>query len=556
MKLKRFKLILFLSFILALTTSAQNTVGILKNTSNALNGYSLFTYQKETYLINNCGEVINQWTSQNSSGKSVYLIENGDLLRAAQTGNASNIEIAGSGGRIEKFSWDGTLLWTYDYDTGSAIQHHDIFPMPNGNILILAASKLTEDEALQMGRDPAKLALPTSGPTPFIKELYNEQILELQPVGSNAANIVWQWNLKDHLIQDFDNTKDNFGVVKDNPQLLDINYLGTSKGGKNWLHANSMQYNAQLDQIILSARQLNEFYIIDHSTTTAQAATNLGGTYGKGGDFLYRWGNPIAYGQGTINDQKLFGQHFPSWIPNGLPDAGKIILYNNGLGRTPSFSEILIITPPTNAPGVYSLTPNTAYGPSSPDYNYTSPINTDFYSPILSSAQRLPNGNTLICEGTSGYFFEIDTNENIVWEYINPIKPAAIMSQGDDPKSSQNNVFRIEKFPTDYVAFNGKDLTAGLPIELNPDLTQCAILSTKDFNFSHISIYPNPVKDILFVNTKTAITKIEIYNILGKLVKTSNNSDQINLNHLKSSLYFIKFYIDNIIITKKIIKSN
>lgn len=58
---------------------------------------------------------------------------------------------------------------------------------------------------------------------------------------------------------------------------------------------NGIDYNPVLDQIALSTHNLNEWYIIDHSTTTAEAATSSGGNSGKGGDLLYRWGNPAAY---------------------------------------------------------------------------------------------------------------------------------------------------------------------------------------------------------------------------------------------------------------------
>ena len=545
MKSKNYKTLLFFYFIFTISITSQNTVGVILNDTASLNGYTLFTVHEETYLINNCGEVVNQWTSSFSSGKSVYLLENGNLLRAAQIVNPGNIAIPGIGGRIELFDWSGTLLWGYDYSTAIVSQHHDIYPMPNGNVLILAATILTDTEAIQMGRDPLNL----TG-----TQLYNEQLIELEPVGSNGANIVWQWDIKDHLIQDFDNTKDNFGVVSTNPQLLDINYLGFSGGGANWLHINSCQYNADLDQIILSTRFLNELYIIDHSTTTLEATTGSGGTYGKGGDLLYRWGNPLAYRQGTVGDQKLFGQHYPHWIASGLTDAGKIILYNNGINRTPSFSEINILTPPTSSPGVYSYTSNTAYEPASPDYIYTKPVNTDFYSPILSSGQRLPNGNTLICEGTSGRFFEIDTNENIVWEYINPIGASEILNQGDDPQSINNNVFRAKKYPMDYAAFDGKDLTPGLPIELNPDLAQCSILNVSDNTLNDISLFPNPVNDLLFINSKIQITKIEVFDLLGHLVKTANNKNKIRLSHLNSGLYILKLYAEGKSSTRKIIK--
>lgn len=462
--------IFIISFLGILPISCQNTigetgntVGVILNTANALNGYTLFAVHTETYLINNCGEVVNQWTSK-YSGKSVYILENGNLLRAAEIPNPGNIIIPGIGGRVELFDWEGNLLWEYNYSTTTASQHHDVFPMPNGNVLILAATVINEAEARQIGR---KIVTP-----PFM-QLYNEQILELKPKNSNEADIVWEWNIKDHLIQDVDNTKDNYGDVSKNPQRLDVNFLGTTSGGANWLHINSMQYNAELDQIILSSRHMNEIYIIDHSTTTAEAATGSGGTYQKGGDLLYRWGNPIVYGLGTIDDQILFGQHTPYWIEAGYPDAGKIMLFNNGVNRSPEYSEIFILTPPTTAPGAYTFTANAAYGPKNPDYTYTAVVQTDFFSEFVSNAQRLPNGNILICEGEPGHFFEIDSNENIVWDYISPVGASKILSQGENPDSTSNIVFRAIKYSVEYAAFEERDLTPGLPIEQNPDLTRC-----------------------------------------------------------------------------------
>ncbi|MCK5700173.1 MAG: aryl-sulfate sulfotransferase, partial [Cyclobacteriaceae bacterium] len=271
--------IFFFSFIFTKCVSDQNTVGVLLNKKGAHNGYTLFTVHQETYLINNKGEVVHQWTSKYSAGKSAYLLGNGNLLRAAQIPSKGKFIMPSAGGRVELFDWDGNLIWEYNYSTPTSTQHHDIYPMPNGNVLILAITIMDKAEATQMGR---KLITP-----PFM-QLYNEQIVELKPKNKNEADIVWEWNIKDHIIQDFDNMKDNFGVISENPQLLDINYLGISNGEANWLHVNSIQYNAQLDQIILSTRHLSEIYIIDHSTTTVESASNTGGIYGKGGDLLYR----------------------------------------------------------------------------------------------------------------------------------------------------------------------------------------------------------------------------------------------------------------------------
>ncbi|MBR9846627.1 MAG: T9SS type A sorting domain-containing protein [Algicola sp.] len=526
---------------------SQNTVGVISyNPTDTYNGLTLFTSQTETYLINSCGEVVNQWSSAYSSGHAVYLLEDGSLLRAGKVGNTT-ITFGGTGGIIEKFDWEGNITWSYTISSDTTLQHHDIFPMPNGNILVLAVTVMSNAEAIQAGRDPGLL---TDG------ELYNEQIIEIEPVGVDQANIVWEWNINDHLIQDFDATKDNFGVVEDNPQLLDINFVNGLSGGNNWLHINSIQYNSDLDQIVMSTRHLCEIYIIDHSTTTAEAAGSTGGIYNKGGDFLYRWGNPQSYRQGTTNDQLLFGQHYPHWIPDGLPNAGQLILFNNGFLRTPSFSEIFILTPPVTAPGVYEYVPDTAYGPATTDYTYTNPNDpVNFFSRILSSAQVLPNGNILICDGDSGYFFEIDANENIVWEYINPTGSAGIMSQGDDPEGVPNTAFRATKYNLNDPVFTGRDLTPGNPIELNSENNApCDVLSTNEFTFQNLIVYPNPATNIINVNSTKPINKIEIYNNLGALMNQVFDANNINISDYDSGIYFLRISSETRSVTKKIIK--
>lgn len=527
---------------------SQNTVGTISVTNAAEDGYTLFTNHTETFLINNCGQLINQWSSDFPPGNAVYLLENGNLLRAGRT-DSNDITFGGQGGVVELFDWDGNLFWRYFYDTPEHRQHHDVFPMPNGNVLILAATVMSNAEAIQAGRDPN--LLPET-------ELYNERIIEVEPLNFSEANIVWEWNINDHLIQDFDNTKDNFGDVSANPQRLDINFLNGGDGGSNWLHINSIQYYSNLDQIVVSSRNLSEIFIIDHSTTTAEAATSSGGTYGQGGDFLYRWGNPQSYRQGTEDNRLLYGQHSPHFIEDGLTDAGKIIVFNNGNGRTPSFSEVFIIDPPTDAPGVYSYTPDTAYGPVTPNYTYTDPDNAeDFFSNILSSAQRLPNGNTLICEGFNGRFIEIDTNEDIVWEYISPVHNLSglILAQDDDPNSIPNLTFRALKYTPDYPAFTGRDLTPGNPIESNFNLDPCDNLSINEHDIANLSVYPNPVKNQLVIESFESLDNYEMYDLLGNKIKTGNlASNTINLEDLNSGIYLLSVYSGSSKATRKIIK--
>ncbi|MCD2260499.1 aryl-sulfate sulfotransferase [Psychroserpens luteolus] len=546
------KLLVSLTLLLYFNSSSQNTLGTTFITDDVFEAFTLFTVNTKSYVLNNCGEVINEWTSAYLPGNAVYLLPNGNLLRAGRlVDGSSDISLGGQGGIVELFNWDGDLLWSYVYSSNTFRQHHDIFPMPNGNVLILAVKTITDTEAVDEGRNPALLTDP---------RLYMEEIFEVEPVGTNQGTVVWAWNIKDHLIQDFDSTKANFGTVADNPGKMDINFLNGGTGAENWLHFNSIQYYENFDQIVISSRNLSEVLVIDHSTTTAEAATSSGGNSGKGGDFLYRWGNPQAYGQGTEADRILYGQHYPHYIADGLTDAGKIILFNNGNGREPNFSEVLIIDPPVSNTGDYSYTPGTAYGPLTADYTYSDlpadPMeDSDFYSAITSSAQRLPNGNTMICEGRTGEFFEIDPSDNIVWEYQNPISNADGTSyiQGEEPPVN-GLVFRAIKYAPDYPAFFGRDLTPGAPLEQNPDLTACLNLSVDDFEISEVSVYPNPTSDYINITSTSDIDKIELYSVLGKKVHEVKQTNSLDLSNFDSGVYFVQLYSGNASISKKIIK--
>jgi hypothetical protein len=270
-------------------------------------------------------------------------------------------------------------------------------------------------------------------------------------------------------------------VVADHPELIDLNFVGASRGEADWNHINSVDYNAEFDQILLSVPRFSEVWVIDHSTTTEEAAGHSGGNSGKGGDILYRWGNPQAYRAGDVGDRKLFSQHDAQWIESGLPGEGNILLFNNGNGRPGgAYSSVDEFALPVDASGNYALTPGTAYGPEEQVWIYTDENLTAFFADHISGAQRLPNGNTLICDGAHGTFFEVTTEGEIVWKYVNPVTGEGPLTQGDPipttQKAQANQVFRAYRYGPDYAGLADKDLTPGDPIELYPDLQVSAYL--------------------------------------------------------------------------------
>ena len=368
------------------------------------------TNSSTAYAVDLQGNVVNSWPGTANPGLAVYMAENGDLVRTR------NIAVGpgggGGGGAIERLDWDGNLLWSFQYTGPTVHTHHDIALMPNGNVLMIAWESIGSASAVAFGRNPNTLA----------GAFWSEKIIEVQPDGMGGAQIVWEWRAIDHVVQSFDPSAPNFDAPADRPERIDINYPAGNLGNSgDWLHCNGIDYHPGLDQIVISSRTFHEIWIIDHSTTTLEAAGSTGGLRGRGGDLLYRWGNPAAYGRGTTLDQKLFGQHDPQWIPAGRPGEGHLLVFNNGLGRPGgNYSSADEIVPPLNAAGTYDLSGGLAYLPLDLIRSDFHPSPFSFFSPTTSGCERQPNGNTLLVEGNSGFFIEIDPTGNLVWSWQNP----------------------------------------------------------------------------------------------------------------------------------------
>ena len=433
-------------------------LGLLVHEPEASGGYTLLHSGPVHYLIDIRGRIAHSW-NLNWRG-SFRLLENGRLL-------------GGEGRASLEADPDGNATWEYRRD-GSRF-HHDFLRLPNGNVLLLARRTRTRDEAVAAGADPA--LVPPQG-------IEYEAVVEVRPSRPSGGEIVWEWSLWDHLVQDFDPDQANYGDPAGHPELVDLNFLleslpaaageGILPRASDWIHANSIDYHPGLDRIAISARNFSELWIIDHGTTTEEAAGHTGGAGGHGGDLLYRWGNPRAHRAGTAADQRLFWPHHVHWIEPGLPGAGNLLVFNNGMefaGRARGWSSVVELALPADGRGYRPGEP------AEPVWTYEADPPAAFYSAVWGGAQRLPNGNTLIASGDEGTVFEVTPGGRTVWKYVNPqhhggsrLYQGALVPVETAPPSSgwTNRLYRATRYAPDYPGLASLDLRPKGTIELPP----------------------------------------------------------------------------------------
>jgi hypothetical protein len=255
------------------------------------------------------------------------------------------------------------------------------------------------------------------------RPLLDDKIVEV----NWAGDIIWEWRPHEHFDElGFDEPAKQALRKDPNVRAPGAGALGgpSSEGTGDWLHINSLSvlgpnrfYDAgdqrfHPDNLIWDAREANIIAIVDKKS--GKIVWKLGPRY-DGNDAERRLG-------------WIIGQHHAHLIPQGLPGAGNLLVFDNGgwagYGApnpgAPSglktaqrdYSRVLEIDPVT-------LEIKWQYTPK--EAGFVVPLDAArFYSPFISSAQRLPNGNTLITEGSDGRIFEVTAAHEIVWEYISP----------------------------------------------------------------------------------------------------------------------------------------
>jgi hypothetical protein len=321
---------------------------------------------------------------------------------------------------LVQVDWEGNVVWKFDQyeyieDPGEdpqwmARQHHDYqregnpvgYYVPgqdpkvdSGNTLILAHKNLYNKSITD-------------------KKLLDDVIIEVDWNG----DIIWEWVLSEHF-DEFD-----FSEEAKNIMFRDPNYRAAGGGMGDWMHINSMSvlgpnrfFDAgderfHPDNIIWDARETNIIAITDKQS--GKIVWSIGPDYDK---------SPELKELGWI-----IGQHHAHMIPRGLPGEGNILVFDNGgwagygapnpgaptgaKNALRDYSRILEFDPIT-LKIVWQYTPSEA--------GYLQPVDASrFYSPFISAAQRLPNGNTLITEGSGGRIIEVTEDHETVWEYISP----------------------------------------------------------------------------------------------------------------------------------------
>ena len=490
--------------------------------AQSFNGFALYNSQgsNTTYLIDENQNIAHTWNTNSECNYTVALKENGNLVRGtkANTNVFSNGNIAAAGGSVQEIAPDGSIVWSYDYVSNDYVSHHDL-TLIGDNVLLTAYEKKSSSELDAAGYSNAN------------SEKWPTHFVELQPDGNGGANIVWEWHIWDHLCQDVDPNKPNYVTnISDHPELIDINMIqgggGPGGGGGDWFHVNGVDYNEDLDQIVFSSRFASEIYIIDHSTTIAEAASHSGGNSGMGGDILYRWGNPSNYGFSNSPQVIPNAVHDVRWITDdGRPNGGFLQIFNNSGVSNNQSSVDGIDTPWDSITNMYNRQLGQAFEPES----YSTRYECAYSAGGQSASNRMSNGNIYVNasggQGGAGVMYEVDSIGNIVWGPYN-----ADSQKGFRYECNYPGIIALEPY-------------------INTSTTSCfSFLSLEDVK-SDFFLFPNPTNSVFTIGSESSSISgatVLICNMLGQEIfkkKIPNSSEEfkqeISLKEYDEGIYII-----------------
>ena len=530
-------------------------------------GYTLYSNGNATtaYLVDTNNVNIKTWSGlTGGTGYSSHLEPGGTLVRSVKITN-SVFTGGGASGRVQKVDYSGNITWSYDHSSTTFYTHHDHCVMPNGNVLLIAYELKTQAQLTAAGGTITSLS--STG-------IWPDKIIEVQPTGATTGNIVWEWHFWDHLVQNVNPSAANYQTsIVNHPELLNINYLTQ----KDWLHCNGVDYNPILDQVVISSHNTNEWYVIDHSTTTAQAASHSGGNSGKGGDFLYRWGNPAAYQATGTNYLNV--THDTHWIPEfpgvSFSKSGRLTGFNNqGVSASQSCADQIIT--PYDGNYNYTITPGSAFAPSIYDQR-TSGFG---YTSNEGSVEQYPNGNTLVCVSISGKIYELTPSGAIIYTittgakssqahryspcYVNNAAPPqpTITTSGNDLTTSTATTYQWYYNGTLINGATSQNYTPtqdGIYVVRTTDANGCVNVYSKGYAYStttaieelegkNISIFPNPSAgifdiDLNYSNPNKLI--VVVYDVFGKEVFAFKDRSRIDLTDFANGVYTIAISLDD-----------
>jgi len=410
---------------------------------SAWNGYTIHPNPQGAIVIDMNGTVVKQWKGLNGgAGTGPYRIFPGGFVMGSRGPRGIPHQ---ESTELVQLDWDGKVVWKFDRgeevkDLGKepiwmSRQHHDYQREGNpvGYYVPGMNPSVTKGNTLILVHKNVKAPKITD------KLLLDDVIYELTWDGK----IVWEWLFSDH----FDEL--GFSEEAKNTLYRHPNW-SDRRGGADWLHINSMSilgpnkwYDAgdqrfHPDNIIWSSRNANIIGITDK----------------KSGKIVWRVGPDYSATPALRALGQIIGQHHPHMIPRGLPGEGNILVFDNGGWAGYGAPNPISVTGFQNAQRDHSrviefdpVTLKILWEYSAAAAGYPTPTqNYQFYSGNIGSAQRLPNGNTLITEGRSGRIFEATREREIVWEYVSPF------FSSENPRfKPENPIYRAYRVPYEWI---------------------------------------------------------------------------------------------------------